>query len=93
VVVHGAIDGYSRTCVYLIPSDSNRGVVAFTAFLHGVEQYGLPRLARFDAGGENLPARRYMCDMRGNSAAIVGRSVHNQRIERFWRDVFQQVSL
>lgn len=34
---------------------------------------------------------RYMVFLRGAKGVLVGRSVHNQRIERFWRDVFQQV--
>lgn len=27
----------------------------------------------------------------GKNSVMVGRSVHNQRIERFWRDVYEQV--
>lgn len=44
-------------------------------------------------GGENIRVAEYMwshprADVQGTNM-IMGRSVHNQRIERLWRDVFQ----
>ncbi len=41
-----------------------------------------------DKGGENVEVARYIVEERGAGHAIVGRSVHNQRIERLWRDLF-----
>ena len=40
--------------------------------------------------GEHVDGVRYMLERRGTGqgSALVGRSVHNQRIERSWRDVF-----
>ena len=44
-------------------------------------------------GGENVDVVRFMIERRGagRNSALVGRSVHNQRIERLWRDVFKDV--
>ena len=58
-----------------------------------VDKYGVPSRMRVDKGGENYRVSEYMIEQRGcgRRTVIAGRSVHNQRIERFWRDVRREV--
>lgn len=90
--MHGGIDGYSRMIVYLKANTNNSAATVFQLFLGAVEKFGLPSRVRSDKGGENMDIARYMLShpLRGpdRGSHITGRSVHNQRIERLWRDVF-----
>lgn len=90
IVIHGGIDGYSRVVTYLQASTNNTADTALEAFHKGVLEYGLPSRVRTDKGGENVGIGEYMLRSRGigRGSIIMGRSVHNQRIERLWRDLF-----
>ena len=59
-----------------------------------VQQYGLPSRVRSDQGLENYRVAQYMIEHRGaeRRSMITGNSVHNQRIERFWRDLHYSVT-
>ena len=92
LVIHGGVDGYSRTVVFLACSDNNRASTVFTAFEEAVATYGIPSRVRSDLGGENVDVWRYMIEQHSSeSAVITGSSTHNERIERLWRDVFRSV--
>ena len=93
VVVHGGIDGYSRTVVYLAASTNNQSSTVFRLFTEATNTFGIPSRVRSDKGGENVLVCQFMLTARGTNRGchIAGSSVHNQRIERLWRDVYRCV--
>lgn len=60
LVVHGAIDGYSRLIVFLCWSNNNRTETVLQLFLKAVSEFGLPSRLRIDKGGENVDVALYM---------------------------------
>ena len=93
-MIHGGIDLYSRLVVFLKANTDNKSSTVLQAFKEAVQAYGLPSRVRSDKGGENMAVGQFMLEKRGidRGSMIVGRSVHNQRIERLWRDVFSAVT-
>ena len=91
-VVHGLIDGFSRMVLHLHVAGSNKADIVLTYFQQAVERYGLPCKVRSDMGGENTLVAQYMVQhpLRGPGSMVTGRSVHNQCIERLWRDLFTE---
>ena len=93
-VIHGGIDGYSRTVVFLRCSTNNEARTVFSPFEKAVQDHGLPNRVRSDLGGENVDVWRYMIEQHSSTSAVVtGSSTHNERIERLWRDVFRCVGV
>ena len=92
IVIHGRIDGYSRLITFLQAATNNCASTVLSAFQGAVDEYGLPSQIRMDRGGKNVLVSQFMLKhpLRGTErgSVIVGRSVHNQRIERLWRDLY-----
>ncbi|XP_074662297.1 uncharacterized protein LOC141914869 isoform X1 [Tubulanus polymorphus] len=93
IVVHGGIDGYSRLIVYLKANSNNLSSTVLYVFEEAVVKWGLPSRVRADLGVENRDVALFMLSNRGpdRRSFITGRSVHNSRIERLWRDVYESV--
>jgi len=64
------------------------------SFLRATQEFGIPSRVRTVLGGENVRIWDYMEEVRGSNRGsyITGSSVHNTRIERLWRDVYEAVS-
>ena len=80
--------------VYLKCSSNNRSSTVYSLFLAAIRQHGLPSRVRSDQGRENYKVAQHMIEHRGaeRRSMITGSSVHNQRIERFWRDLHYSVT-
>ena len=93
MVIHGGIDGFSRRIVYLHASTNNKADTVLRLFLEATRNCGWPSRVRSDLGGENVEVARAQIEARGvgRRSHVAGASVHNQRIERLWRDTFRCV--
>lgn len=91
LVTHAGIDGYSRMVVYMRCSSNNRSTTVYDLFVGAVRRFSLPSRVRSDQGQENRLIALHMIRYGGieRRSIIVGSSVHNQRIERLWRDLFR----
>lgn len=80
IVVHGAIDGFSRVPVYLHAASNNQAATVLSLFTNAVDVYGLPSRVRCDKGGENYNVGWYMINHPqrgpGRGSIIAGKEVH-----------------
>ena len=67
-----------------------QSLTVYNLFLEAVRLYGLPSHVRLDQGGENCLVARHMLECCGTNrqSMITGSSVHNQRVDRLWRDMY-----
>ena len=94
IVIHGCIDGHSRFIVFLEASLNNLSKTVLDLFVEAGQKYTLPSRIRCDRGVENVKVAQYMLEQRGThrGSVITGSSVRNQRIERLWREVGENVT-
>lgn len=80
--------------MYLGAATNNRAETALGFFLEAVEKHGVPSRVRADQGVKNVDIARWMFTVKGcgRGSFISGKSVHNQRIDRLWKDVWMYVS-
>ncbi|KAF4569538.1 hypothetical protein EYR36_009332 [Pleurotus pulmonarius] len=88
-VIHGFIDGFSRFVVAIQVSSNNTACTVLDVFIDAIKTHGIPSRVHADYGTENLLVAALMESLKGleHGSYIWGRSVHNVRIERPWRDI------
>lgn len=85
MVIHGAIDGFSRAVMFLKCSTNNEALTILTLFEDAIQKFNIPARIRCEHGTENIQVAKWMLTTKYGSSVkpvITGLSVHNQRIER-----------
>ena len=81
VVIHGGIDGHSRTIVFIQCATNNRADTVRRVFGEAVEQFGLSQRVRSGQGGENTDVWHFVFEAHQDpSSVIVGSSPHNEKV-------------
>uniref|UniRef100_A0A3P9LTS1 Integrase catalytic domain-containing protein n=1 Tax=Oryzias latipes TaxID=8090 RepID=A0A3P9LTS1_ORYLA len=80
LVIHTAIDGYSRFLTFLHCSN-NHAATVLDLFRKAVNKFGRPMHIRTDHGGENVLIWEDMRVHKGVSSVLTGSSIYNQRLE------------
>ena len=71
MVLHHAIDGYSRLIVFCCCSTNNRAATVLSLYQEAVRQYGHPFRVRTDHGAENVAVWNDMVNAWGEEARSV----------------------
>ncbi|KAL0066100.1 hypothetical protein AAF712_006932 [Marasmius tenuissimus] len=89
IVIHAFIDGFSRFVTGIKAHNNNRADTVLDLFVNAVQTHGSPSRVRGDHGTENVMVAEFMETTKGTGRGsyIFGKSIHNIRIERLWRDV------
>ena len=87
-VVHGCIDGYSRTVLYL-KCVTNSAEPVLSHFQDAILRFRCQLRIQYDYDTEHKNVARWILNHHGGHTKpfLPGLSVHNQRIERLWLDV------
>ena len=91
LVIHGCVDGYSRLLIHLTVTTDNLALTSLNIYLDSVKEYVIPARIRADNGGEFNHIASFQDNLDGTTRLIRGKSVHNTRIERIWRDTREKV--
>ena len=87
-ITSGCVDGKSRKVIWLKCADNNRADTTYNYFLNAIQEHQCPFQVRGDKGVENKKIAKHMIAIRGDNIRgfIGGKSSHNTRIERFWKE-------
>ena len=87
-VVHACVDGYSRLMTYAHCAETVLSLVE-----NATLTFGIPSRVRSNHWLENIHVARFMLEATGvgRGSMTTDSSVHNQRIERLHRDVYEGV--
>jgi len=86
MVIHHAIDGFSRLVLFGHCSANNKASTVLSLFQEAVHKYGQPFCIGTDLAGENVDVWTDIADR----SVVVCSSIHNQRIERHNRSINEQ---
>ena len=91
--IHGCIDGASHYVLYAKVAADKTQETIFQPFLEAVQKFGPSLRVRSDFAVEHVLILRHMLEVwaRTRNPFFVGSSIHNQRIEHWWRLLWEKV--
>jgi hypothetical protein len=91
--VHDYIDGALHYVLYAKVASDKTQETLFEPFRGAVEKFGAPLRVRLDFAVEHALIRRLMEEVQADTRNpfLVGSLVHNQRIEHWWRYIWEKV--
>lgn len=86
-MIHGCIDRYSRLVTHLEVATDNLTSTAYGYFQNSCVEYGEPSKIRIDGGSEFNYIEQFMNTLDQEIRCFRGKSGHNVRTERHWRNI------